>query len=268
VTLLEQITETGIEKSKDYPDESFIIRGLWRTDLLFRPNPAERTFNYTYLLIQTVGEGACYCSAVPALTEGFSLLGKDCRRVGLDYRCFQVASADAMFSAFDRQPDDSKTMTGSSAEKAIWRSHVVVDEVMRQLALSGADDGCVVNVGVIGNIIKTLTAQGVRVTATDGDPTLVGSEIGGVPVYDQDRTVELVEECDVAVMTGMVISTDSMEDILEAARRGGTRLVMFCETGANLCEEYVKLGVDCAIAEYFPFYIFGGTTRIDVFRRK
>jgi hypothetical protein len=41
---------------------------------------------------------------------------------------------------------------------------------------------------------------------------------------------------------------------------------MFCETGANLCEEYVKLGVHAAIAEYFPFYIFGGTTRIDIFR--
>ncbi len=185
-----------------------------------------------------------------------------------DFRCFQVAAADAMFSAFEKRPDETKTMTGSSADKALWRSQIVVDEVMRQLALSGKENGRVVNVGVIGNIIRMLTAKGIRVTGTDGDPTLVGSEIGGVPVYDQDRTVEFVEECDVAVMTGMVISTESLNDILEAARRGGTRLVMFCETGANLCEEYVKLGVDCAIAEYFPFYIFGGTTHIDVFRKK
>jgi hypothetical protein len=268
VTLLEQIVEAGIERSKDYPDESFIIRGLWRTDLLFRPNPAERTFNYTYLLIQTVGEGACYCATVPALTEGFQLLGKDCRKVCIDYRCFQVAAADAMFSAFERHPDETKTMTGSSAEKALWRGQIVVDEVVRQLQLAGSEDGRVVNVGVIGNIIKMLRGKGIEVAATDGDPTLVGSEIGGVPVYDQDRTVELVEESDVAVMTGMVISTDSMEDILEAARRGGTRLVMFCETGANMCEEYVRAGVDSAIAEYFPFYIFGGTTRIDVFRKE
>jgi len=266
VTLLEQIAETGRERSKDYPDEMFNIRGLWRTDLLFRPNPEERTFSYTYLLIQTVGEGACYCSEVPALREGFSLLGKDCRKVEPPFRCFQVAMADAMFSAFEKRPDDTKVMTGSSADKAIWRSQIVVDEVMRQLA--GKERGCVVNVGVIGNIIKMLRAKGVEVTGTDGDPTLVGSEIGGVTIYDQDRTVEFVEECDVAVMTGMVISTDSMEDILEAAKRGGTKLVMFCETGANLCEEYVRLGIDSAIAEYFPFYIFGGTTRIDVFRRK
>jgi hypothetical protein len=43
---------------------------------------------------------------------------------------------------------------------------------------------------------------------------------------------------------------------------------MFCETGANLCQEYVKLGIDSAIAEYFPFYIFGGTTHIDIFRKR
>jgi hypothetical protein len=268
VTLLEQITQTGREKSKDYPNEMFNVRGLWRTDLLFRPNPAERTFNYTYLLIQTVGEGACYCSEIPQLREGFSLLGKDCRKVEPPFRCYQVAIADAMFSAFEKCADETKVMTGSSADKALWRSQIVVDEVMRQLQLSGKDSGCVVNVGVIGNIVKLLRSKGVEVAGTDGDPTLVGTEIGGVEIFDQDRTVELVERCDVAVMTGMIISTDSMEDILEAAKRGGTKLVMFCETGANLCEEYVKLGVDSAIAEYFPFYIFGGTTRIDVFRKK
>ena len=268
MTLLEQMAEIGRERSRDYPDESFHIRGLWRTDLLFRPNPEERTFNYTYLLMQTVGEGACYCATIPALTEGFSFLGKDCRNIRPEYRCYQVAAADAMFSAFPKRPDETKTMTGSSADKALWRSRIVVDEVLRQLELAGVDDGCVVNVGAIGNIIKMLTAEGVEVTGTDGDPTLVGTEIGGVPIVDQDRTLEYVERCDVAVMTGMVISTDSLEEILAVAKRGGTRLVMFCETGANLCEEYVKLGIDCAIAEYFPFYIFGGTTRIDVFRKK
>jgi hypothetical protein len=268
VTLLEQFAEAGRDRSKDYPDESFLIRGMWRTDLLFRPNPAERTFNYSYLLVQTVREGACYCATIPALTEGFPLLGKDCRKVWPSYRCFQVATVDAMYSAFEKAPSETKTMTGSSAEKALWRSRIVVDEVMRQLEIAEVDGGCVVNVGVIGNIIKMLRAKGVEVTATDGDPTLVGSEIGGVEVYDQDRTIELVEKCDVAVMTGMVISTDSLEDILQAAKRGGTRLVMFCETGANLCQEYVKLGVDAAIAEYFPFYIFGGTTHIDIFRKQ
>ncbi len=265
---LQELRRIGVEKSEGMPDDAFRIRGLWRTDLLFRPNPAERTFNYTFLIVQTVGEGACYCSTIPALTEGFHLLGKDTRTIEHKYRCFEVAALDAMFSAFEKQPDETFSMTGTSAEKALWRSRIVVDEVVRQLDVLGADPGKVVNVGVIGNIIRMLTQRGIEVVGTDEDPLLVGAEIGGIPIYDEERTIEFVEECDVAVMTGMIISTDTMEDIFEAARRGGTKLILFCETGANLCEEYVKLGVDSAIAEPFPFYIFGGTTRIDVYRRK
>jgi hypothetical protein len=267
LSYLEELRGIGIEKSRGLPDEDFLIRGLWRTDLLFRPNPAERTFSYTYLIVQTVGDGACYCSTIPRLTEGRHLVGKDVRRADFKYRCFEVAAVDALFSAFEKHPAESKTMTGSSREKALWRSRIVVDEVVRLLDSGAAGGAKVVNVGVIGNIIRMLTDRGIEVFGTDEDPVLVGTEIAGVPIYGEEKTVELVEECDVAVMTGMIISTDTMEDIFEAARRGGTRLVMFCETGANFCEEYVKLGVDTAIAEPFPFYIFGGTTTIDIYRR-
>ena len=264
---LDELRKIGIEKSRDYPDDAFRIRGLWRTDLLFRPNPEERTFNYTYLLVQTVGEGACYCARIPPLEEGQEFLGKDVREIRTPFRCFRVAATDAMFSAFEKHPDETKTMTGSSADKALWRSQIVVDEVLRLLELAGGKRARVVNVGVIGNIIRNLKHRGVDVVGTDGDPKLVGYEIDGVPIHGMERTIEFVEEYDLAVMTGMVISTNTMAEIFAAAKRGGTRLVMFCETGANLCEEYVKLGVDTAIAEPFPFYIFGGTTRIDVYRK-
>jgi hypothetical protein len=267
VRYLEELRGIGIEKSRGLPDEMFVVRGLWRCDLLFRPNPEERTFNYTYLLVQTVGEGACYCSTIPALSEGFHLLGQDTRTAEFKYRCFEVATIDALFSAFDKHPTESKTMTGSSKEKALWRSGIIVHEAMRLLDPDASGRPKIVNVGVIGNIIKMLSDRGIEVVGTDEDPALVGAEISGVPIYGEEKTVELVEECDVAVMTGMIISTDTMEDIFEAARRGGTRLVMFCETGANLCEEYIRLGVDAAVAEPFPFYIFSGTTRIDVYRR-
>ena len=265
---LQQLKQIGIERSRDYPDEAFRIRGLWRTDLLFRPNPGERTFNYTYQLVQTVGEGACYCSRIPPIEEGQDLLGKDAREIETPFRCFQVATTDALFSAFEKHPDETKTMTGSSAEKALWRSRIVVDEVLRALELCDGDCKRVVNVGVIGNIVRNLKDRGLDVVGTDGDPKLVGCEIDGVPIHGTERTLEFVENYDVAVMTGMIISTETMEEIFDAAKRGGTRLIMFCETGANLCEEYVKLGVESAIAEPFPFYIFGGTTRIDIYRRR
>jgi len=265
---LEELTRIGVEKSRGMPDEHFVVRGLWRTDLLFRPNPEERTFSYTYLLAQTVGQGACYCSTIPALTEGSYLLGQDCRTVTHKRRCFQVASVDAMFSAFEKHPDEIHRLSGDSGTQAVARAGIVVDEVLRHLELAGAEPGCVVNVGVIGNIMKNLRRRGIDVVGTDEDPALVGSGLDGIPVYGEDRTVEFVEKCDVAVMTGMIISTDTMEEIFAAARRGGTKLIMFCETGANLCEEYVHFGVDSAIAEPFPFYIYGGATRIEIYRKK
>lgn len=268
MALIDELKRIGEDRSRDYPDELFTIRGLWRTDLIFQPNPEERAFNYTFLLVQTVSEGACYCSTIPALAEGHYLLGQDARTAEHKYRCTQVATVDAMFSAFEKHPDESFTANGTSAEKALWRSRIIVDEVLRHLELMGVERGRVVNVGVIGNIVRMLLDRGIDVVGTDEDPLLVGSQLSDVPVYGEDRTVEFVEQCDVAVMTGMIISTDTMEDILAAARRGGTKLVMFCETGANLCEEYVKMGIDSAVAEPFPFYIFGGTTRIDVYRRK
>ena len=156
-------------------------------------------------------------------------------------------------------------LTESRAGKADARRD---EEAARLLDPDARRRPKVVNVGVIGNIVKMLTDRGIDVVGTDEDPVLVGSEIQGVPIYGEDRTAELVEESDVAIITGMIISTDTMEDIVEAARRGGTKLVMFCETGANLCEEYVRLGVDAAVAEPFPFYIFGDTTRIDIYRRE
>lgn len=265
---LETLLEIGIEKSRDYPDDAFTIRGLWRTDLLFRPNPAERAFSYTFLLVQTVGEGACYCDRIPPLQEGFPLLNQDARDAPHDYRCFRVATLDALYSAFEKHPDETMTMTGTSAEKALWRAGIVADEISRLLEISGQEGGRVLNVGVIGNIVGMLRRRGIDVAATDGDPLLVGSLVHDVTVEGMERTLELVEECAVAAITGMIISTNTMEEIFAAARRGGTKLVMFCETGANLCEEYVKIGVDTAIAEPFPFYIFGGTTRIDVYRKK
>jgi hypothetical protein len=98
---------------------------------------------------------------------------------------------------------------------------------------------------------------------------MIGREIHGVKVEDGYRTNELVGSADLAIVTGMTIATDSLELILEAAHAGGTRLLVFAETGASFGEEYCRtLGVDTVVSEPFPFYIFQGTSIIEVFRRE
>ena len=66
----------------------------------------------------------------------------------------------------------------------------------------------------------------------------------------------------------MTIATDSLELIVEEARKAGTKLLIFAETGAYFAEEYCRtIGVDAVVSEPFPFYIFQGASTIEVYRR-
>lgn len=65
----------------------------------------------------------------------------------------------------------------------------------------------------------------------------------------------------------MTLATDTLDQILEAAQENDTRVLVFAETGANLGEALCRLGVDTVVGEPFPFYIFHGTSQINVYRR-
>ena len=95
-------------------------------------------------------------------------------------------------------------------------------------------------------------------------------EMHGVKVDHGARTYSYVEDVDVAIITGMTLTTDSLTDIVDTAKRHDTRVLMFAETGANMGEEYTgdAVGVDTCVSEPFPFYIFQGLTTIEVYRAK
>ncbi|MGD8628540.1 MAG: hypothetical protein PVH52_05625, partial [bacterium] len=68
--------------------------------------------------------------------------------------------------------------------------------------------------------------------------------------------------------TGMALTTDALGDIIDVCKQHDTRLVIFAETGAHFGEEYCRtLGVDSVVSEPFPFYIFQGMSRIEIYRR-
>jgi len=125
----------------------------------------------------------------------------------------------------------------------------------------------VVNVGAIGNFIKELRQRDIEVFATDFHSSLVGETLHGVQIEHGGGTLEYVKKCDLALVTGMTLATGTLESIIKTAGDCGTKLVMFCETGANFAEEYCKYGVDVVVSEPFPFYAFQGVSKIEVFRR-
>lgn len=260
------LKERALELSRGRPDDDFLIRGIWKVELAFKPNPAERTFNYTFWLAMTRGQGCCYCTGDDQ--RGRELVGTDARELFGDQTCISIAALDSIYASLPRVPAATFELRGNSIEKTAARTRIIADEALRLLEPVCSRKPKVVNVGVVGNVIRDMKERGCEVWASDMEPEMIGRDVHGVKVEDGYRTNQLVADADLAIVTGMTIATDSLGLIVEAARAGKTKLLVFAETGANFGDEYCRtIGIDAVVSEPFPFYIFQGVSTIEVFRR-
>jgi uncharacterized UPF0146 family protein len=258
-----------LEQTASFSDDDFLIRGIWKVELAFRPNPAERTFQYTFWLAMTRGQGCCYCTGDDK--RGRELVGTDARELIREQTCISIATLDSLYASIPRHPAAAHEIAGNSIEKTALRTDIIMAEARRLLDQVKTTGRCprVVNVGVVGNVVRGLCESGCQVFATDLEREMVGSTVHGVTVEDGYRTLDYVRESDLAIVTGMTIATDTLNLIVEAAQAAGTRLLIFAETGANFGDEYCRtLGVDTVVSEPFPFYIFQGKSPIEVYRRE
>ena len=124
-------------------------------------------------------------------------------------------------------------------------------------------------VGAVSNIIKELTKTGAEIFATDLDKTLVDGDLEGIKVKDGAvNTIPLLHEVDVALVTGMTLSTDTLDEILAATKKSNLKIVVFAQTGANISPYYLDFGVKTVLAESFPSCIFPGDTLMKVYRNE
>jgi len=264
--IYETLVEQALVKTRDWKNEDFLVRGLWKTILAFKPNPNERAFNYTYMLAQVIGQGVCYCSSSALFDK--DLVGQDAREVIKTNYCKSVAVLDAIYSTIPKSPKDTHVLKGNSIEKTHVRNNIIADEVDRLCTGCDHKGLHVVNVGVVGDLLKKLIERDYHVTATDLDENIIGRGMSGVVIQHGLNTLDYVRDSDVAIISGMTLATDTLEAIIDAAKSSGTKLLMFAETGANFAEEYINIiGLDVVVSEPFPFYIFQGVSYIDVFRR-
>ena len=261
------LREQALKKTAHFKDEDFIVRGLWKVDLAFRPNVYERMFRYWFLVSQTVGQGSCYCDKELVLDE--SLIGKDAREIIVEKNCYSISVLDSIYASIPKQPYKVHEIEGNSIEKTGKRNAILLGEVKNvlQSVSPRSRRARVLNVGVLGDLVKRLVDQGYSVCATDLDEDIVGKSVHGVTVEHGSKTFHFIPDSDVAVITGMTLTTDALEDIIDLCGKHGTKIVMFAETGANFGEEYCcTLGVDAVVSEPFPFYIFQGVSRIEIYR--
>lgn len=263
------LRDQALKKTAGFKDEDFIIRGLWKVDLAFRPNVDERTFRYWFLVSQTVGQGSCYCDKELVVDE--SLIGRDAREIISEPDCYSISVLDSIYASIPKHPQEVHEIMGNSIVKTIKRNAILLREVERVLEASplAGRQGRVLNVGVLGNLIKGLADKGYAVMATDLDDEIIGKPIHGVTVEHGSKTFKYIKDVDVAVITGMTLTTHAAGDIVDICRKYGTKIVMFAETGANFGEEYCQtIGLDAVVSEPFPFYIFQGMSTIEIYRRE
>ncbi len=268
--VLKQLYKIVNKRSKDYDDKDFLIRGQWAVQLMFKPNIYERTFKYGLIVTQTRSQGVSYClSGNPIITE--EIMGGDARIPLKDRRCLNISLLDSAFSVFNDKPHEKFEITGTSDEKSTKRANIIVNEIKYHMnKLDNSKSKSIVNVGVVGNILKQLSNSGFDCKATDFDPDLIGKKINNVPVYDGEKyTMKLIAESDCALITGMTLATNTLSQILDIAQKNNTKIIMFNETGSWFGHELVtSFPIDGVISEKFPFYIFEGNSTIYTHRKK
>lgn len=255
-------------KQAQIKNEDALIKGMWGVDCLFQPKKDERVFDCDFVVAQTMGQGCAYGNS-----EGFernylrSLIGKNYFELSFTDAAVEIAIMDSLYEkVFPVNWDYEICAQGTSAEKLHKRSEIIFNEAMH--LLEGKKDKKVVNVGVVGDIIKTFVDEGIDISGTDFDSEIIGKEMfSKAPIYDGAKSLDYVAAADVAVVTGMALATGTIDGILKTAKQNNTKIIIFAETGANMADAYIKCGADVFVSEPFPFYIFNGESKMRVIRK-
>jgi hypothetical protein len=270
--LLTKIGDIAAEREVLLPREAFQIVGVWNTEYAVRLRSGSSPLHLKHVCVQTNHIGTCYYeTGMPSPRIDENLVGRHVLDEVWLPRFLRIAALDALFGNLVGSPHDDFSLNGSSADKALARAKIVCDEVFR---IADSDFGGkpvvnVVNVGVVGDFIELLVSNSrLRVEATDFYDALVGKSIHGVRVKSGDpNTIRCIESADIALVTGMTLANETIDGIMYAARRHGTRVILFAETGSNFAEVYLNEGAAAVVAESFPFYLSGSDTcRVRVYR--
>ncbi len=270
--LFDRIRAEAERRRGELDPEALRIRGAWQTTYVIQLTNTATPMHLSYVVVQTLHQGCSYYEPAietPGMSDDF--LGRNALDDRLGSPCWDIACLDAVYGDLCGEPDAKHELDGPNWVKAIRRASAVTDEVMRLLKRRTGKGGqlSVVNVGVVGDFLAQLHEQpGIRVLASDYYQGVVGKQPSGVTVEHGSRTLELIAEADVAVVTGMALANGTLDSIIDTAAANDTGLVVFAETGAHFGREYCRAGIDVVVGEPLPFYLSGtGVSVLEVFRR-
>lgn len=271
-SLFGSIRERTLREAASLPDEERIIRGAWTLRIAFQPDPAERLFQYDVSILQVEEQGAAYSFAGEADHEHLkSLLGRDAAGcIPETPSAAAVSALDALCGSLKQPPSASFELRGSSRDKAAGRAGIILEEVNIIARAAGKKSLKISNIGAIGNVVRALSEAGHSVTATDLEPDIIGTMLNGAEVLDgSEHTLSAVAGSDVSVVTGMTFANGALDEISRTARESGTRIILAAETGAWVGRRFIEeAGIETVVSEPFPYYIFSGTSLVNVYRNR
>ncbi len=247
------------------------IRGIWRVEYAIRLNPTSSAFHLRHVCIETNGIGsATYADDTEVRVIDDSLIGSSIMELAEDPRPLLIAGMDALYGNVVREPDEVHMLSGTGPAKALARAEIVCDEVLRLARDLHPKQSRIkiVNVGVVGDFLHHLRSQSkFALEATDFSDALIGKTLHDVVVRGGRSSGAAVAKADIALITGMALSTNTLDGLLRRAKVSGTIVVIFAQTGANFAEVYLREGAATVIAEPYPFYLSGTSTcTIKVYR--
>jgi hypothetical protein len=180
--------------------------------------------------------------------------------------CLEIALVDALLAPTDHDDIARTQLIGTIREKAENRA-IMLSELAIQLSHSNrrTDRQMKVGmVGVVGSVVKELHRGGFEVAATELDETLVDIEVDGMRVRHGKETPSMVENCDLAIVTGMTLASNTLGSVLKASKAGSTPLLFFAQSGVNILRTLEFPTQAIVVSESFPHYMWPGVTDIGI----
>ncbi|MDO5969316.1 hypothetical protein Q4Q35_05810 [Flavivirga aquimarina] len=258
-----------IKKKAD--SKSHRIKGIWGIKCLFQPSESERKFNYNIIIIQTNGQGACYYEGNELKKEILeTLIGQNYDFSSSINRNVEIALLDSIADSFSISPVYQYILEDTNDKKSIERAKIILKEVDLIAKCLGGGNIKVCNIGVVMTLIRLLIENNYTVSASDKDPEILEKTLfNEVQIKGYDETLRLIKESDIAVVSGMVLSTNTLKNIRDTALKHNTKIVLFAETGSSFGSFYVENNyADVVVSEPFPFYTFNGKSKIKIFKNE
>lgn len=205
-----------------------------------------------YLVVQLVSgaRGACFLHPGDIKETDFDLcIGKSVLDVvEIAPLPLGIALLDAYFSLLNPKlgitPKHVYTINGLGAEKSQKRARTIVQlaEIKKETKI--------LMIGVISDIVREILSLNAQVKLADF--LLAGTKIHGVDVMSNAEP--FLGWADTIIMTGNVLKTETLENLIGQIKRLNKKLIVYAMTGAHLAPYYIGLGAEAVTAEVFPYY--------------